>query len=64
MITEEEFDKENTLKDQVEILFDIYLSTTQYNQKEKPSQEKVDRYYQIQSDFVDALVELFKENKQ
>ena len=63
MITEEEFDKENTLKDQVEILFDIYLSTTQYNQKEKPSQEKVDRYYQIQSDFVDALVELFEENK-
>ena len=63
MITEEEFDKENTLKDQVEILFDIYLGTTQYNQKRKPSQEKVDRYYQIQSDFVDALVELFEENK-
>ena len=63
MITEKNFDKENTLKDNIEILLDIYLGTTQHNQKEKPSQETVDRHYQIQSDFVDALVNLFKENK-
>jgi hypothetical protein len=63
MITEQEFDKENTVKDQVEILLDIYLGATQFNQKAKPSQETVDRHYQIQADFVDALVELFKENK-
>ena len=47
----------------LEILLDIYLGATQYNQKEKPSQETVDRHYQIQADFVDALVQLFKENK-
>lgn len=63
MITGQQFDKVNTVKDQVEILLDIYLGATQYNQKEKPSQETVDRHYQIQADFVDALVQLFKENK-
>jgi len=47
--------------DAVEILLDIYLDATQYNQKAKPSQETVDRHYQIQADFVDGLVELFKE---
>lgn len=62
-ITEKEFDKDNTLKDQVEILLDIYIGATQYNQKAKPSQETVDRHYQIQADFVDAIVQLFKENK-
>jgi hypothetical protein len=64
MITEQEFDKENTVKDVIEILLDIYLGATQWNQKAKPSQETVDRHYQIQADFVDALVELYKENKQ
>ena len=63
MITEQQFDRENTIKDQVEILLDIYLGATQYNRKAKPSQETVDRHYQIQADFVDALVELFKEKK-
>ena len=63
MITKQEFDKENTVKDQVEILLDIYLGATQFNQKAKPTQETVDRHYQIQADFVDALVELYKENK-
>jgi hypothetical protein len=63
MITEQEFDKENTVKDVIEILLDIYLGATQWNQKAKPSQETVDRHYQIQADFVDALVELYKENK-
>ena len=63
MITEQEFNKENTVKDQVETLLDIYLSATQYNQGLKPTRETVDKHYEIQADFVDALVELFKENK-
>ena len=63
MITGQQFDKVNTVKDQVEILLDIYIGATQYNQKAKPSQETVDRHYQIQADFVDALVQLFEENK-
>ena len=63
MITEKNFDKENTLKDNIEILLDIYLGTTQHNQKEKPSQETVDRHYQIQSDFVDALEKMYNLSK-
>ena len=63
MITEQQFDRENTIKDQVEILLDIYLGATQYNQSLKPTRETVDKHYEIQADFVDALVELFKENK-
>ena len=62
-LTEQEFNKENTVKDQVEILLDIYQSATNENRRTKPSQITVDLHYQIQADFVDALVELFEENK-
>ena len=55
--------KKKRLKNNIEILLDIYLDTTQNNQKEKPSQKTVDRHYEIQSDFVDALANLFEENK-